>query len=154
MWCELLVQFKFSWWSNSPGTIYEDSTFLNFSNRRHSTKWEVRVGKWVVQKSIYPRNYFWAHFCPSDVVTIPALGSSYLQNCSFVTSGPSECSHHAFLQENSVLTAPGLWNLPVILPTDHPNRNLVSMLIANLWFFSLWFLSLYSKFLLSLKNLE
>lgn len=69
--------------------------------------------------------------CPSDVVTIPALGSSYLQNCSFVTSGPSECSHHAFLQGNSVLMAPGLWNLPVILPSDHPNRNLVSILIAN-----------------------
>ena len=53
-----VCQFKFSEWSNSPSTIYEDSTFLNFSNRHHSIKWKVRVGKWVVQKSIYARNYF------------------------------------------------------------------------------------------------
>ena len=47
-------------------------------------------------------------FCPSDAVTIPALGSSYLQNCSFVTSGPSECSHHAFLQGKCI---DGTWPL-------------------------------------------
>lgn len=57
VWYELLVQFKFSEWSNVPSMIYEDSTFLNFSNRYHRIKWKV----WWVNsgtKSIYARNYF------------------------------------------------------------------------------------------------